>query len=94
MADVTKLAINGQTYTIKDSVARSGVETAQNTANSATNLANTANSTANTAKNTAESASATASSTLTIANSCKNRLDELNAEYSADTETINFNINV
>lgn len=94
MADVTKLAINGQTYTIKDSIARSGVETAQNTANSATNLANTANSTANTAKSTAESASATASSALTSANNAVQRLDELSAEYSASTETINFNINV
>ena len=83
MADVTKLAINGQTYTIKDSIARSGVETAQNTANSATNLANTANSTAN-----------TASSALTSANNAVQRLDELSAEYSASTETINFNINV
>lgn len=90
MADVTKLAINGQTYTIKDSMARSGVETAQSIANSANNLANTANSTANTAKSTAESASATASSALTSANNAVQRLDEL----SADTETINFNINV
>lgn len=94
MADVTKLAINGQTYNIKDSMARSGVETAQSTANSANILANTANSTANTAKSAAESASAAASSALTSANNAVQRLDELSAEYSADTETINFNINV
>lgn len=94
MADVTKLSINGQTYNIKDSVARAGVEIAQTSANSAQSLANTANITANTAKSTAEGANATATSASAIANSCKNRLDELNAEYSSDTETINFNINV
>lgn len=87
MADVTKLVLNRQTYIIKDSVARS-------TANSANSLANTANSTANSAKSTAESANATASSALTSANNAVQRLDELSAEYSASTETINFNINV
>lgn len=35
MADVTKLVINGQTYIIKDNVARIGVETAQSAAESA-----------------------------------------------------------
>lgn len=94
MADVTKLAINGQTYTIKDSIARAGVETAQTSANSAQTLANTANSTANTAKSTAESANTTATNASTIATSCKNRLDELSGEYDASTETISFNINV
>lgn len=94
MADVTKLALNGQTYIIKDSVARSGVETAQSTANSANSLANTANSTANSAKSTAESANARATSALTSANNAVQRLDELSAEYSASTETISFNINV
>lgn len=80
MADVTKLVINGQTYIIKDNVARIGVKTAQNSANEAQSLAKTANSTANSAKSRAESA--------------VQRLDELSAEYSASTETISFNINV
>ena len=94
MADVSKLAINGSNYTIKDNIARAGVETAQNSANTAQSLANTASAVANTAKTTAENANTIATNASTIANSCKDRLDELSGEYDASTETISFNINV
>ena len=93
--DVSKIAINGTSYDIKDVTARSTADRAESTADSAMSTADTAKSTADTAKSTADAAKSTADAAKSTANSATKKVEQLeqsmmSASYSTGTETISF----
>lgn len=81
MADVAILNINGTSYNIKDTSARSAAAAAQSTADTAKSAAAAAQSTANSAQSAAEAAQTTANNALAGA---------WNITYATNTETITF----
>lgn len=83
MADVSKLNVNGTSYDIKDSTART-------TANQAKTAADNAQSDADAASSAASAAQTTATQALNKANANESAIADISATYNSETETITF----
>lgn len=103
MADISKINLNGTSYTIKDDTARTSASSAVSTANTAKSTADTAKTTADNASRTATTASQTATTAKSTADSALSKATQnetninkilaaggVSASYSAETETITF----
>lgn len=89
MANISKINLNGTSYTIKDDTARTSASNAVSTANTAKTTADNASKTATTAKSTADSALSKATQNETNINKILAG-GSVSASYTEETETITF----